>query len=367
MIDQISIRIDATPEQVRQLVQRHRLTSVGNEGSQWAYVSGEQRKLTGIVLKIDNTDAVYIECSLHKQYNRIRYGQLNNYGIFTMQQARQTLTELLPDVLGMDIRRAVVRKAEIGLTMTMPHDAGEYIMRIVSVGDKELIEEPRYRENFQKVTRQINTRRIYKIYDKTGESRQKRRRDIPHSPMLRIETKINFVKDRGAWTMGQFLGQLPTLAIRFLKDWQSVIFIAFCTEQRPHDEDRYATLLMALGVKRFNDITRIEHSDGRITADEKQRRDSFAARWNDLRRKEYARGILSIHEREYFDALKRNYNEAIADDAAKIVSGKTADDINAHKRTLCVQKRRAAFFGRRNSVTTETVDNEDITTSEEVQ
>ena len=61
MIDQISIRIDATPEQVRQLVQRHRLTSVGNEGSQWAYVSGEQRKLTGIVLKIDNTDAVYIE------------------------------------------------------------------------------------------------------------------------------------------------------------------------------------------------------------------------------------------------------------------------------------------------------------------
>lgn len=135
---------------MRQLVQRHRLTSVGNEGSQWAYVSGEQRKLTGIVLKIDNTDAVYIECSLHKQYNRIRYGQLNNYGIFTMQQARQTLTELLARRAGHGYSACRGSKGRNRFDDDHAARRGEYIMRIVSVGDKELIEEPRYRENFQK-------------------------------------------------------------------------------------------------------------------------------------------------------------------------------------------------------------------------
>ena len=43
------------------------------------------------------------------------------------------------------------------------------------------------------------------------------------------------------------------------------------------------------------------------------------------------------------DAHRRN-TTAKSESKLRIVSGKIADDINAHKRTLCVQKRRAAFF-----------------------
>nr|DAT30864.1 MAG TPA: hypothetical protein [Bacteriophage sp.] len=46
-------------------------------------------------------------------------------------------------------------------------------------------------------------------------------------------------------------------------------------------------------------------------------------------------------------AHRRNMTAESASEL-RIVSRKNADDINAHKRTLCVQKRRAAFFEARN-------------------
>lgn len=314
MIDRIQLRKPLTPSEVDKVVQTCHLLPVNSDNVK--YKSGPDRKLTGVTVKIDTNGVAHIACSLHKIYNKNRYGCLDNTGICTVGDIRFAALELLPQLVGVDTSRATIRTVEIGMTMTMNHDPTIYVGWIVSITvrneAKEFFTDPDYMADSLKSTIRKNARHSYKIYSKTREIRDKRRaaaaRVSAADRFLRIETK-HVYKDKKLPTLAEYVttAHLRRLILQFVRDWSTAKFASYIPEADvvPSAAHLWASMIQIYGITEFRRQTDRMFDAKAITAASCQKRMAFADEWGNAG-KRYTAGAKSPYGDEFLRVLRMN-------------------------------------------------------------
>jgi len=116
------------------------------------YENKENYKFSGIMISIAK-NKVQIKCSLHKFYNKLIFGELENSGLFTMTESRRALYTLF-DQIGLKSERARITYFEIGLNIPTNHEPIQYIELIKSITTgkankttKEMFNDANFRKN----------------------------------------------------------------------------------------------------------------------------------------------------------------------------------------------------------------------------
>ncbi len=186
MLDRIKFKCPITSNEVLNLLQSG-LIEPTTRGHKRGYISTKQtEKFKDLHLVIGESGFIEIVVSLHKFYNFLKNGTLDNSSQFTYRQAKEAFNALC-DLLGFDINEAKVLSYEIGINLSMPRTANEYTKEMREVFRKNLGEDMRYLDKKQITTSKTPTKRVFfKIYDKTAECTAKGRK--PSQPyILRVE------------------------------------------------------------------------------------------------------------------------------------------------------------------------------------
>lgn len=181
----------------------------------------------GVFIRIETNQKLKMECSLHKFWNEISGNERNNYNLFTMSQAKETIDYLLPEK-GVGVKDMRVYNYEIGLNLNVSKDCREYLDKMKSIGttgnEKLLYVNPRYKDERVKTTVFHNhTRKYFKAYDKVFESMDKKRKVIPEGNILRIET-VNKRLDNCLVVDFFHPANLKKMIDSFFRDWRTVQF-----------------------------------------------------------------------------------------------------------------------------------------------
>ncbi|WP_321287832.1 hypothetical protein [uncultured Sunxiuqinia sp.] len=190
-----------------------------------------QKFIQGFYLRIETSKAkrLKLECSLHKFFNYIRTGKQANFDLFSITNARQSL-ELLKEKTGIEPENLNVNYYEIGLNLYMEKDCRTYIDQMQTIGvldnKRRFFVNPRYKgERVKTTVFHRHIKKVYKVYDKVHEMRDKQRKDIPEATpnILRIETTQRRVEKL---TVADLMTPktIKKLTDQFLKDWRTVQF-----------------------------------------------------------------------------------------------------------------------------------------------
>jgi len=196
------------------------------------YYDNEKLKFKdGFYLRIEtnNTARLKLECSLHKYFNHISTNKQTNYDLFSFANSKHTI-ELLTQKTGIELNELKVTYYEIGLNLILSKDCREYIDKMQTIGILEnkrtLFVNPKYKnERIKTTVFHRDIKKVYKVYDKVFEMRDKKRTDAPpeHPNILRIETTQRRVE---RMTVADLLKpeNINKLTDQFLKDWRTVQF-----------------------------------------------------------------------------------------------------------------------------------------------
>lgn len=195
MIDLITlVKPNLTELEIAAIVEKNSLQTNSNDGQVY-YDNINTKNLVqqkGVYIRIETNRKLKLETSLHKYYNEITSNQRNNNNPFSMSQAKQSIYHLLGEK-SISPNSLRVYNCEIGLNLNMAKDCRPYLDKIKSIGtignEKTLYVNPRYKDERVKTTIfHTHTRKYFKAYDKTFESKEKKRKIIPDGNILRIET-----------------------------------------------------------------------------------------------------------------------------------------------------------------------------------
>lgn len=190
-----------------------------------------QKFIQGFYLRIETSKAksLKLECSLHKFFNYIRTGKQANFDLFSISNARQSL-ELLKEKTGIEPEKLKVTYYEIGLNLYMEKDCRTYIDQMQTIGvldnKRRLFINPKYKgERVKTTVFHRHIKKVYKVYDKVHEMKDKQRDDIPETTpnILRIETTQRRVENL---TVADLMSPktIKKLTDQFLRDWRTVQF-----------------------------------------------------------------------------------------------------------------------------------------------
>lgn len=343
MVDRIDVEItqELGPEQLDEIVARNKLeTLIQSAGATPEYRTGARARLSGVEMKITPTMRGYslsVRCSLHKLYNRYGEGgsgRLENTTLFTMEQARYTILEVLPQVVGFSVRDAAVSYVEIGATLPVKYPPPEYIARMIAIAAKArnrndetagyLFQDATYKNNRQKTTsRTKDIRTVYKVYDKGHELTQKRNRLPVAAPnLLRIETAYKRPR-RQAVTEFFTAGNMWRLYYRFLEDWATAVFRQNIQAPAGTKQVRkqWAAYILQEGLLRFTESTQTGYADGNITRDAYRARKEFADKWPEQRR------LYALYPSEYETDFRAVLAEVLNAIKPQKTAPKTAENI----------------------------------------
>lgn len=181
----------------------------------------------GVFIRVETSQKLKLEGSLHKYYNEIVTGRRSNSNLFTMFQAYESIRHLLLEKL-VEEEGLRVYNYEIGLNLNVSTDCLTFMGKMKSIGpygnEKILYVNPKYKD--ERVVTTVfpsMARKYFKIYDKVYEMRDRKQKIIPEEYILRIETVHRrlskcFVKDFFS------PANLNKLLEDFFRDWRTVQF-----------------------------------------------------------------------------------------------------------------------------------------------
>lgn len=278
------------------------------------YQSTEIAKMTGVFITI-KAKKMQVKCSLHKFYNRLTTGTLENDDMFTLSDARRAF-ETLFEGIGIDKERAKITYFEIGLNIPTHKEPIKYIeiarniiMGKVSKTDKEMFIDANYHINRQKTTEKRNTiKKVFKIYDKGFEKAERRRIAITDERILRVET----IYRRQSITASKFFDatNLGRITQTFFRDWTSLEFARTVTAEKGTTKSqlRNAESILLLGRETYLNHIRNELEKGNLTARQHRTIREFVRDWDDNKHK--YRMLPSECEREFKDKFTRLFRVA---------------------------------------------------------
>jgi hypothetical protein len=230
MIDLITLVKPPLPEpDIEALVERNRL-QINSKNGEVFYDNMSTKNLSrqkGVFIRVETSRKLKVECSLHKYWNEAQGGERNNANLFTMRQARKSVSRLLSDK-GISPEGLRVYNYEIGLNLNVQHDCLCYLSRMKSIGatgnERQMYINPRYKDERVRTTVfHTHTRKYFKAYDKVYESVEKKRKAITEGNILRIET-VNRRLDN-CMAVDFFAPEnLRRLAEAFFRDWRTLRF-----------------------------------------------------------------------------------------------------------------------------------------------
>lgn len=286
---------------------RHHLIKC-TEGADTYYQSSALSNIEGIWWKIKGRNA-QIKCSIHKLFWRSRYGTLDNSRMFTISDAKQIISELLDD---WDIDPAKVRITyyEVGLNIPVDHDPIEYISLAESIGvlrSRELFNDANFEKNRQKTTEKSkNIKKVFKIYDKGFEARDKGR--SCNGDILRIET----IYKRQSVSLIDFFSEKSIYNIihTFYRDWATIEFKRRLSADKgiKSSQIEKAEALLRLGRDEYMQRSYDNWKSGHLSDKQYRTIREFIQSWDEI--KHHFKLIPSSHEIEYKTKLLSLFNEA---------------------------------------------------------
>ena len=272
------------------------------------YENKETYKLSGIMISIVK-NKVQIKCSLHKLYNKLMTGTLENSGLFTITEARRELYTLF-DKIGLEAERARITYFEIGLNIPTNDEPIKYIelMKSITTGKastttKEMFNDANFRKNRQKTTEKAKTiKKYFKVYDKGFEMSDRKRTEPTDEKILRIET----VYRRQSVYVPEFFkpDNIDRITRTFYKDWAGVEFERKVTADKGTRQSEIANAekILSLGRENYLQIIRTELQDEKITAKQYRTIREFIRDW-DVNKHKY-KLLPSECETEYKEKLR---------------------------------------------------------------
>lgn len=230
MIDLITlIKPGLSDIELATLVERNNLQTNSKDGVVF-YDNIDTKNLTqqkGVFIRIETSQKLKVECSLHKYFNEISGRSRNNFNLFSMSEAKKSLDYLLTEKeIGIEGLR--VYNYEIGLNLNVSKDCRYYLDKMKSIGpvgsERMFYVNPRYKDERAKTTVfHNNTRKYFKAYDKVFESVDKNRKVIPEGNILRVET-VNRRLDNCLAIDFFHPDNLKKLIEVFFRDWRTIHF-----------------------------------------------------------------------------------------------------------------------------------------------
>jgi len=230
MIDKITlVKNNITVSEKLQVIEKNNLQCFINESSNLKiYDNAKSKNLTGgILIKIYN-DNLKIEGSVHKYFNYLQFGTLENYTVFTMSDFSKTI-EILFENFGLTGIDFLLTNYEIGLNIYI--ETGEpldYLKKVISIGNldgnqRKIYTNPKYKnERFLCTQMHKDNTVVYRIYDKNFERLDKGKKSII-KPCIRIETLRTRQKKL---SFSEFIkpSNLLLLQNRFFAEWSTLNF-----------------------------------------------------------------------------------------------------------------------------------------------
>lgn len=308
MIDLITLTKNTVPEnEVSQIVERAKLQECTRSGKLYYETSLPQRNKEHMFIRIGANNKLKVECSLHKLYEQTTTGHYTNYGVFTLEQAKQTIINALTEkgIAPADIQ---VYNYEIGVNLYMSRDCRAYLDLMETIGiledKKTLFVNPRYKDQRVKTTVfPKHVRKHFKVYDKGFEARDKRRNDVPDQNILRLETVYRRVENM---SLEDFFSpaNIDKMRNRFFRDWRTVQFqriIQAPKGTRSAKRDLCETILK-VGTEATLSQARERYKAGALTYKEfRNTREFIVNEWDSL--KGNVRFVASDQEKEYREKL----------------------------------------------------------------
>lgn len=265
----------------------------------------------GVFIRIETDNKLKVECSLHKYFNEINGRERNNYNLFSMSEAKKAMCELLTDK-GIDEDDLRVYHYEIGLNLNVSKDCRAYLDKMINIGppgdEKRLYVNARYKDERVKTTVfHKHTRKFFKVYDKVFESMDKKRKIIPDSKILRIETVYRrldncFVSD--------FFNRdkLKTMIESFFRDWRTLHFEQDIITPKGTGRARQHLCMQIISEGREAVLKKAKerHTNGSLKDWEYRNiREFISKEWDEI--KKDISFIQSDEEKEYRDLMKINH------------------------------------------------------------
>lgn len=228
MIDLITLtKAHPTEDEIQNIVQCASLKECAKGGKIYYETTQQQKNKDSVYIHIGASGKLKLEVSLHKYYEQTKVGTYTNYGVFTMEQALQTISMVL-ERKGITPDNLKVCSVEIGLNLYVSKDCREYMDRATTIGIrtnvKPIYSNPRYKDERAHTTVfHRDARKYYKMYDKCFEAMDKRRKDIPDRHILRIETVLQRL-ERMTYEKFFTIKNLHKLRDIFFREWRTLQF-----------------------------------------------------------------------------------------------------------------------------------------------
>lgn len=229
MIDLITLVKQLQDDEVSLIVDRNGLQTNSKAGIVF-YDNMDTKNLSqqkGVFIRIETSQKLKLEGSLHKYFNEISGRERNNINLFSMSEAKRAIDQLLTEKY-IDAEGLRVYNYEIGLNLNVSKDCRAYLDKMRSIGsvgnEKPLYVNARYKDERVKTTVfHKHTRKYFKVYDKVFESMDKKRKYIPENNILRIET-VNRRLDN--CSVAEFFSpaNMGKMVEAFFRDWRTIQF-----------------------------------------------------------------------------------------------------------------------------------------------
>lgn len=269
----------------------------------------------GIYVRIETNKRLKAEGSLHKYYNEITGNERNNHNMFTMSEAKTTISRLLHDK-GISIEDARVYNYEIGLNLNVSKDCDSYLDKIRSIGaagsERLFYVNPKYVHPLHgserlKVTGFKGVRKIFKVYDKVHECKDKKRKVIPEGHILRIETAYRRLAN---CMVTDFFtpDNLHKMVEAFYRDWRTIHFSQDIITPKGTGRAKQHLCLEVMNSGRDEVLkkAKLRHSNGSLSDWEYRNIREFVSKeWDDV--KKNITFIQSSEEKEFRQLLQINY------------------------------------------------------------
>lgn len=189
MIDKITLKKKKiTDEELKQIASKSKLKKHTKNGLIY-YDNGDTKNFNGVFfIHIDTKRTLKVTGSVHKFFNYEATGKLTNYNNITMQQAQQSIIKILQHygLKGIELQ---VDYFEVGINHETEEPTHKILERFQTLNGKKLYYYPRFKDESLKTTEMDkDKKRIFRMYDKLHELKEKRQSLTGVKNLTRYET-----------------------------------------------------------------------------------------------------------------------------------------------------------------------------------
>lgn len=299
--------------EIKSIVDKNRLQTNSKDGIVY-YDNANTKNFSqdqGIYILIDTNGKLKVEGSLHKYHNEINGRERNNYNLFSMSEAKKAIDRLLTEK-GIDEDNLRVYNYEIGLNLNVSKDCRAYLDKMRDIGppgdEKRLYVNARYKDERVKTTVfHKHTRKYFKVYDKVFESMDKKRKIIPDSKILRLETVYRRLDN---CFVADFFNRdkLKNMIEAFFRDWRTLHFEQDIITPKGTGRARQYLCMEIISEGREAALRKAKerHKNGSLTEWEYRNiREFISKEWDEI--KKDISFIQSDEEKEYRDLMRVNH------------------------------------------------------------